>query len=67
MYVYSETQLLQGIMSQLSRGNHLMEDLLKRHELLEQRLDRLEAGTEEKLQRQAQEIRSRIDDLLLRL
>ncbi len=67
MYVYSETQILQGIMTQLSRGNHLMEDLLSRHEQLEKRLDRLEQGTEEKLKQQSLEIRSRMDDLLLRL
>jgi hypothetical protein len=67
MYSYSEPQLLQGIQAQLARGNMLMEEVLKRQDRLEQRMQALEDGTAEQLRRQAVEIRSRIDDLLLRV
>ncbi|MCB1188657.1 hypothetical protein KDL29_15960 [bacterium] len=67
MYIYSETQLMQGILAQLARGNMLMEEVLRRQEQLEQRMQALEENTEEQLRRQAVEIRSRIDDMLLRV
>ena len=67
MYSYSEPQLLQGILAQLARGNMLMEEMIRRQEQLEQRLQNLEGSTDEQLRRQAVEIRSRIDDLLLRV
>ncbi len=67
MYSYSEPQLLQGILAQLARGNMLMEEVLRRQEQLEQRMQALEESTEEQLRRQSVEIRSRIDDLLMRV
>ncbi|MCB1219846.1 MAG: hypothetical protein H7A35_09705 [Planctomycetales bacterium] len=67
MYIYSETQLMQGILAQLARGNMLMEEVLRQQEQLEQRMQALEESTEEQLRRQAVEIRSRIDDMLLRV
>lgn len=67
MYSYSEPQLLQGILAQLARGNMLLEEVLQRQDRLEQRLRDLEDSTDERLRQQAVEIRSRIDDLLLRV
>ncbi|MCB1216521.1 MAG: hypothetical protein R3F46_10050 [bacterium] len=67
MYIYSEAQLMQGILAQLARGNMMMEEMIRRQERLELLLGEHEAATEEQLRRQAVEIRSRIDDLLLRV
>ena len=46
MYIYSETQLMQGILAQLARGNMLMEEVLRQQEQLEQRMQALEESTE---------------------
>jgi len=67
MYIYSEAQLLQGILAQLARSNMLMEELVRRQDRLELLLGELEQQTGEQLRQQAVEIRSRIDDLLLRV